>query len=264
MRVLGPWAAALALFLAVRPAYAQGTREATGPAGVVLEIRSYNLKSGARDDFHRRFERDSLPLLRRRQVDVVAYGPSQHDRDSYYLMRTFPDLTARERTEGAFYSSPEWLSGPRAAVLAAIDSYTTVVIRVDDATLRGLRRTMTHQNPAADLDQLARLNDAYIEAVTTSNVQRFEEILAIDFLCTLPDGTLIDRPQFLQRTAAPSTIGNLKVRDVNVRLLGDVAIVHAATTFTSADGKPGSGRYTDVWARREGKWLVVAAQFARN
>ena len=57
---------------------------------------------------------------------------------------------------------------------------------------------------------------------------------------------------------------DLHVHDVNVRILGDVAIVHARTTFTHPDGTPGSGRYTDVWARRNGHWLAVAAQFSRR
>ena len=111
---------------------------------------------------------------------------------------------------------------------------------------------------------LARLNDEYIESVRTSNVSRFREILAPDFLCTLADGTLIDRDHFLANAAMPTTAHGLQVHDVNVRVLGDAAIVHAATTFTHADGRPGWGRYTDVWARRDGRWLAVAAQFMRQ
>jgi hypothetical protein len=78
-------------------------------------------------------------MLRRFKIDVVAYGPSLHDADSYYLMRAFPSLEERQRAEDAFYGSDEWRLGPREAVLAAIESYTTVVIGVDEATLRGLR-----------------------------------------------------------------------------------------------------------------------------
>ena len=44
---------------------------------------------------------------------------------------------------------------------------------------------------------------------------------------------------------------------------GDVALVHARTTFTTADGRPGASRYTDVWARRNGRWVAVAAQVTR-
>jgi hypothetical protein len=46
--------------------------------------------------------------------------------------------------------------------------------------------------------------------------------------------------------------------------MGDFAVVHARTTFTMPDGTPGSGRYTDVWARRNGEWLAVAAHVTRK
>lgn len=114
-----------------------------------------------------------------------------------------------------------------------------------------------------DLTTLHQLNDDYIESVRTSDVKRFNEILAEDFLCTLADGTLIDRQQFLVHAAQPTTAHGLAIHDVNVRLLGDAAVVHAATTFTYPDGRPGRGRYTDVWARRGGRWVAVAAQFVR-
>ena len=117
---------------------------------------------------------------------------------------------------------------------------------------------------ADDLTSLVQLNQDYIDAVRTSNVQRFGEILADDFLCTMSDGTLVERDEFLRQVARPTAALNLAVHDVRVRLLGDTAIVHAATTFTHPDGRAGRGRYTDVWARRDGRWVAVAAQFARQ
>ena len=48
------------------------------------------------------------------------------------------------------------------------------------------------------------------------------------------------------------------------RILGDVAIVHARTTYTTADGRAAAGRYTDVWAKRNGAWLAVSAHVTRN
>lgn len=117
---------------------------------------------------------------------------------------------------------------------------------------------------ASDLEVLTALNEDYIHSVQYSDVKRFDEILADDFLCSNPDGSLIDRAQFLRQTAAPVTISNLKAHDVNVRLMGDFAIIHARTTYTLADGREGKGRYTDVWARRAGKWLAVSAHVTRN
>ena len=106
--------------------------------GRIIEIRSYNLKPGTAAAFHDLFLKESLPLLNRWQVDVVAYGQSLHDSDSYYLIRAYASLEDRQQSEEAFYGSEEWLNGPREAILALIDSFTTVVIEVDDITLQGL------------------------------------------------------------------------------------------------------------------------------
>jgi ketosteroid isomerase-like protein len=57
--------------------------------------------------------------------------------------------------------------------------------------------------------------------------------------------------------------GRAAVQDVRVRILGDVAIIHARTSYTTADGKQRYGRYTDVWARRDGRWLAVSAHVTR-
>jgi ketosteroid isomerase-like protein len=228
----------------------------------MVEICSYNLPPRTRDRFHQRFERDSLPMLRRWKVDVVAYGPSLHDQDSWYLMRAYPSLDERQRSQDAFYGSDEWKKGPREAVLADIDSYTTIIVRLDEATLRGLRRN--GREDGMDLKTLLELNQDYIRSVQTSDVQRFKEILADDFLCSLPDGSLVDRDRFLQQTAQPVTISKLEAHDVNVRLMGDFAIIHARTTYNTADGRSASGRYTDVWARRNGRWLAVSAHVTRN
>ena len=111
--------------------------------------------------------------------------------------------------------------------------------------------------------QLLDLNRDYIHSVQHGDVRRFDEILADDFLCSNPDGTLVDRKAFLEQTARPVTISNLEAHDVYVRLIGDFAIIHARTTYTLPDGRPGAGRYTDVWARREGRWLALSAHVTR-
>lgn len=115
----------------------------------------------------------------------------------------------------------------------------------------------------ADHDALVALNDDYIRSVQTSDVKRFDEILAQDFRCSNPDGSLLDRAGFLVQTAKPVTISGLRTEDVEIRLLGDFAIIHARTLYTLADGKAGRGRYTDVWARQNGKWLCVSAHVTR-
>ena len=116
----------------------------------------------------------------------------------------------------------------------------------------------------SDVDMLRELNADYIRSVQTSDVTRFDQILADDFFCTNPDGSFIDRENFLKQTARPVAISGLAAHDVVIRVIGDCAVIHARTSYRMPDGKAGAGRYTDVWARRNGKWLAVAAHVTRG
>ena len=118
-------------------------------------------------------------------------------------------------------------------------------------------------NVSNDLEELTKLNKDYVDSVQNCDVKRFDEILAADFYCSNPDKSLVDRAAFLQQTARPIAIKNLKAHDVKIRVVGDFAIIHAATSYTMPDGKQAEGRYTDCWARQNGKWLAVSAHVSR-
>jgi ketosteroid isomerase-like protein len=116
---------------------------------------------------------------------------------------------------------------------------------------------------ASDIAVLEALNRDYIDSVQRSDVRRFDQILADEFYCSNPDGSIVDRKGFLEQTAPPVAIRNLEARDVKIRLIGDVAIIHARTVYVLPDGRAGAGRYTDVWARRSGAWRAVSAHVTR-
>ena len=116
---------------------------------------------------------------------------------------------------------------------------------------------------ATDLDLLRDLNQSYLDSVRTGDVERFRQLLADDFQCSTPAGELLDKAQFLERTAGPRTLERLTGEDVRIRILGDVAIIHAATSFTSVTGQNGRGRYTDDWQKRNGTWVCVSAHVTR-
>ena len=114
-----------------------------------------------------------------------------------------------------------------------------------------------------DTEELAALNRDYVASVQNSDVKRFDDILAPDFYCSNPDKSLVDRAGFLKQTAVPVVIRNLEAHDVKIRVMGDFAIIHAATRYTTPDGQQASGRYTDCWARQNGRWLAVSAHVSR-
>ena len=105
-----------------------------------VEIRSYNLKPGTREEFHRLFVETALPILQRWNVDVVRHGASLHDEDSYYLMRAYASLEDRQQSQDEFYGSDEWKLGPREPIIALIESYTSIVIETEESIVDALRR----------------------------------------------------------------------------------------------------------------------------
>ena len=116
----------------------------------------------------------------------------------------------------------------------------------------------------ADSETLQRLNEDYVRSVQLSDVRRFDELLADDFVNSNPDGSLVDKAGFLAQIARPAMIANLEAHDVLIRVMDDIAIIHARTTYRKPDGRAGAGRYTDVWARRQGQWLCVSAHVTRG
>ena len=116
---------------------------------------------------------------------------------------------------------------------------------------------------ATDQATLDALNHEYIRSVSEADVRWFDANLSEDFVNSNPDCSLVDRAGFLAQIGRGSTVKDLAIEDVLIRVLGDVALIHARTTYTKADGQPGAGRYTDVWARSGDSWMCVAADVTR-
>ena len=95
-----------------------------------MEIRVYTLRPGSGAEFHRLVVEESLPMLERWGIEVVAFGPSLDDEDSYYLIRAYSSVAELERSQASFYGSDEWRHGPRAAIVSRIESDISVVLPV--------------------------------------------------------------------------------------------------------------------------------------
>lgn len=100
---------------------------------MLLEIRTYRLRPGTRDEFHRIFVERCLPLLQEHGIDVVRAGASEADDEGaecYLLVRAFASAAERTAQEDGFYSSREWREGPRADIWSRIESSHTVVLTI--------------------------------------------------------------------------------------------------------------------------------------
>jgi quinol monooxygenase YgiN len=105
-----------------------------------VELLQYTLKPGTGRDFHKIMVEQSIPLHREAGMDVVSFGNSQHDEDSYYLIRAYDDLEHLKSSQEEFYSSNAWRAGPRAAIVDRIQSSVKSVLILTSTATDGLRR----------------------------------------------------------------------------------------------------------------------------
>jgi Domain of unknown function (DUF4440) len=117
---------------------------------------------------------------------------------------------------------------------------------------------------SSDLEALQHLNLEYVRSVDEKDVRWFDAHLAQDFMNSNPDGSLVDRAEFLAQVARGAAVSGIQAHDVLIRINGDLGIIHARTTYKKADGTAGGGRYTDIWSRHGERWICVAAHVARS
>lgn len=100
---------------------------------MITEIRIYKLKENSSQTFNTVFTEQSLPMMKRWKIDIVDYGFSLIDEESFYLIRNYKNIEQRKESQDAFYGSDEWINGPEKEIMSCIDTYNTTVI--DNITL---------------------------------------------------------------------------------------------------------------------------------
>ncbi len=115
-----------------------------------------------------------------------------------------------------------------------------------------------------DRETLEVLNHEYVKSVQDKDVAWFDRNLSPDFMNTNSDGTISDRKTFLDQIGRGTGVSKISEEDVLIRIVGDTAIIHAATAFTTTAGAEGRGRYTDIWQKQNGRWICVAAHVSRR
>ena len=95
---------------------------------MITEIRIYKLKENSSQTFNKVFTEQSLPLMKRWGINIVDYGFSLIDKESFYLIRNYVSIEQRKESQDAFYGSEEWINGPEKEILSCIDTYNTTVL----------------------------------------------------------------------------------------------------------------------------------------
>jgi ketosteroid isomerase-like protein len=112
--------------------------------------------------------------------------------------------------------------------------------------------------------ELAQIEQKIVRAWLEGDRKTIESILAPDWSVIDLTGRLLTRAQVLQELGSGERkIESGSVDDLNVRMFGNIAIVTGRSVLTGTyQGNRVSvvQRFTDVFAKREGGWQVVASQ----
>src|SRR5262249_31658673 len=129
------------------------------------------------------------------------------------------------------------------------------------------RSAKPHTARSADVEKdLRELESQWLGAYARRDAEALQRIEADDFTITYPDGKVLTRNDEIEKikkeagTARDGTAAHTE--DTKVRLFGDVAILTGRYLVTRGEGGPtiSESRYTDVYAKRQGRWQVVASQ----
>lgn len=108
---------------------------------------------------------------------------------------------------------------------------------------------------------LARAAIAFDRAQVKADAAALKDLLADDYLLINSQDQRETKAQFIADYTAPGfTMDPFSIDDQVIKVWSDGAILGGAVTATGlSEGKPYSIRlrFTDVWAKRDGKWRVI-------
>jgi ketosteroid isomerase-like protein len=107
---------------------------------------------------------------------------------------------------------------------------------------------------------VARLERELVRAIGTGDLAAYDRLVADDYVAVRATGDQTKAQVMDGYRAGRLAFRGLDVTDVDVRLLGETALVWARTLGTRVEeGRETENRvrYLRVWARRDGAWRAV-------
>jgi len=100
---------------------------------MIVEMRTYRLKPGCREQFLEIFRAKSAPAHEEIGMKVAGPWVSLEDADTFFFMRGFPDLASREPMKAKFYEGELWKRELEGVLMPMIVSYEVVLVEMDAA-----------------------------------------------------------------------------------------------------------------------------------
>lgn len=95
---------------------------------MIIEMRTYRLKAGRREEFLEVFRRCSIPEHRRLGMKILGPFLSVESPDTFFFMRGFPSLEARDPLKASFYEGALWKQELEQQLMPMIDQYEVVLV----------------------------------------------------------------------------------------------------------------------------------------
>jgi len=90
---------------------------------MIVEVRSYRIKPGKRDEFINFFETRGIPALRAHGMQVLGPLLDLENPNKFVWLRSFPSLEEREQMRDAFYGGDVWKNELEAIAMPLLESY---------------------------------------------------------------------------------------------------------------------------------------------
>jgi NIPSNAP len=94
---------------------------------MIVEVRSYRIKPGRRDEFIKFFETRSIPALRSHGMKVLGPLLDLENPNRFVWLRSFPSLIERDRMKEAFYEGELWKNELESIAMPMIESYDVIL-----------------------------------------------------------------------------------------------------------------------------------------
>ena len=117
----------------------------------------------------------------------------------------------------------------------------------------------------AQQQEVLKVSEAWLDAFNHRDLETFARYIAEDFIGSTDDGMLLTKARLLKRLAThpPDEEQRSDVRDIRVRVDGDVAVVNYLVTVSEGGFQPKAlsflFRRTEFFQKKDGTWLAIAA-----
>ena len=121
--------------------------------------------------------------------------------------------------------------------------------------------TMAADQHTKDRQQILKIEQQWNEVYIKGDASPLNRIIADDYLGTEPDGKRSTKKDLIANVESSRLSGGkVNEDDVIIRYYGITAVVNGSSTWSQSDGKSGRYIWTDIFAKRGGRWQVVASQ----